>query len=76
MNRIVFSLLACLVAFSAAAVDLTDAQRAEIEERISTAVQLLSSDDPDELRGSEQLLAEVVKAASLDVREVRPKTTC
>ena len=45
----------------------------EIEERISTAVQLLSSDDPDELRGSEELLAEVVKAASVDVRDVRPK---
>lgn len=34
INRIVFSVLAALLAFSAAAVDLTDAQRAAIEERI------------------------------------------
>ena len=33
--RIAFSFIATLVAFSASAVDLTDAQRAAIEDRIS-----------------------------------------
>ncbi len=45
----------------------------ELEERISTAVELLASDDPEELRGSEQLISEVVKAASLDVKGVHPE---
>lgn len=34
INRVIFSVLAALLAFSAAAVDLTDAQKAAIEERI------------------------------------------
>ena len=34
INRVIFSVLAALLAFSAAAVELTDAQRAAMEERI------------------------------------------
>lgn len=45
----------------------------ELEERISTAVELLAKGDAEDLRGSEQLLAEVVKAASLDAKGMRPK---
>ena len=39
MTRIAFSIAAMCLAFSAAAVDLTDAQRAEIQERIKPAGQ-------------------------------------
>lgn len=39
MTRIALSVLAMLMAFSAAAVDLSDAQRAEIEQRIAPAGQ-------------------------------------
>ncbi|MGI8603349.1 MAG: hypothetical protein ACR2OZ_10155 [Verrucomicrobiales bacterium] len=45
----------------------------EMQERISTAVELLSSDDPASLRGSEELLGEVVKSAVGDVATVSPE---
>lgn len=45
--RIAFSLLASLLAFSAAAVDLTDAQRAAVEERIKPAGESCMEGDSD-----------------------------
>jgi len=46
----------------------------ELQERISTAVQLLSSDDPESIRGSEELIEAVVESAVVDVETVDPKT--
>ncbi|MBP6601992.1 MAG: hypothetical protein KA250_09340, partial [Verrucomicrobiales bacterium] len=46
----------------------------ELQERISTAVELLSSDDPDSIRGSEELINAVVDSAVIDVAAVDPKT--
>ena len=45
----------------------------ELQETISSAVQLLTSDDPDEIRGSEELIGEVVKTAVRDVKSVSTK---
>lgn len=45
----------------------------ELQERISTAVELLSSDDPDSIRGSQELIAAVVDSAVADVAEVDPR---
>jgi hypothetical protein len=46
----------------------------ELQERISTAVELLSSNDPDSIRGSEELIEAVVDSAVEDVELVDPKT--
>ena len=46
----------------------------ELQERISTAVELLSSDDPESIRGSEELISAVVDSAVDDVETVDPKT--
>lgn len=46
----------------------------ELQERISTAVELLSSNDPDSVRGSEELIAAVVESAVDDVGTVDPHT--
>ena len=46
----------------------------ELQERISTAVELMSSDDPDSIRGSEELIEAVVDSAVVDVELVDPKT--
>ncbi|MCG8599193.1 MAG: hypothetical protein MI807_03535 [Verrucomicrobiales bacterium] len=46
----------------------------ELQERISTAVELLSSDDPESIKGSEELIAAVVDSAVDDVETVDPKT--
>ncbi|MDF1825257.1 MAG: hypothetical protein P1U68_11485 [Verrucomicrobiales bacterium] len=45
----------------------------ELQERISTAVELLSSNDPDSIKGSEELISEVVDSAVNDVGTVDPK---
>ena len=45
----------------------------EIEERVSSAVELLMSKDDPSLRGSEALIAEVAREATADVRVVRPE---
>jgi hypothetical protein len=45
----------------------------EMHERISTAVELLGSTDAASLRGSDELLAEVVKSAVIDVGTVTPE---
>ncbi|MEZ5304595.1 MAG: hypothetical protein R3F11_28705, partial [Verrucomicrobiales bacterium] len=48
-------------------------QHPELEERISSAMELLDSSDPDELRGSETLIQEVVRGAVLDAKSVKPE---
>ncbi|MCB1077038.1 MAG: hypothetical protein KDM64_04325, partial [Verrucomicrobiae bacterium] len=46
----------------------------ELQERISTAVELMSSADPESVKGSEELIAAVVDSAVIDVNQVDPKT--
>lgn len=46
----------------------------ELQERISTAVELLSSDDPESVKGSEELISAVVDSAVDDVGTVDPDT--
>ena len=46
----------------------------ELQERISTAVELLASEDPDSIRGSQELISAVVDSAIDDVATVDPKT--
>ncbi|MEM1442329.1 MAG: hypothetical protein AAGF67_08305, partial [Verrucomicrobiota bacterium] len=46
----------------------------ELQERISTAVELLSSDDPESVKGSEELFSAVVDSAIDDVGSVDPRT--
>ncbi|MDA8633555.1 hypothetical protein N9L71_07320 [Verrucomicrobiales bacterium] len=46
----------------------------ELQERISTAVELLSSDDPESIKGSEELISAVVDSAVDDVETVDPNT--
>ncbi len=46
----------------------------ELQERISTAVELLSSDDPDSIKGSEELISAVVDSAIEDVDAVDPRS--
>jgi len=46
----------------------------ELQERISTAVELLSSDDPDSIKGSQELIAAVVDSAVVDVGTVDPRS--
>lgn len=45
----------------------------ELQERISTAVELLSSNDPESIKGSEELIGAVVDSAIVDVEAVDPK---
>ena len=45
----------------------------ELQERISTAVELMNSDDPDSIRGSAELIDEVVNSAVIDVADVNPE---
>ncbi|MEM7698273.1 MAG: hypothetical protein AAF236_07715 [Verrucomicrobiota bacterium] len=53
---------------------ILEVRHPELQERISTAVELLSSDDPDSIKGSEELIGAVVDSAVLDVEAVDPKT--
>ena len=46
----------------------------ELQERVSTAVELLSSNDPESIKGSEELIGAVVDSAIVDVEAVDPKT--
>ena len=46
----------------------------ELQERVSTAVELLSSNDPESIKGSEELIGAVVDSAIIDVEAVDPKT--
>ncbi|MFN0128979.1 MAG: hypothetical protein ACKV19_20085 [Verrucomicrobiales bacterium] len=52
---------------------LVEIHHPEMHERISTAVELLGSQDAAGLRGSDELLAEVVKSAVVDVGTVSPE---
>ncbi len=45
----------------------------ELEERISSAIELLGSPDPAAMKGSEALIAELVKAAEIDATVVQPQ---
>ncbi|NLT72542.1 MAG: hypothetical protein GXX91_17855, partial [Verrucomicrobiaceae bacterium] len=45
----------------------------ELQERISTAVELLASEDPESIRGSTELIEAVVDSAVVDVAAVDPK---
>lgn len=46
----------------------------ELQERISTAVELMSSKDPESVKGSDELIAAVVDSAVIDVDRVDPRT--
>ena len=50
-----------------------EARHPELQERISSAVELLASTDAPELRGSEQLIAALVEEATGDVQAIRPR---
>lgn len=52
---------------------LLEIRHPELQERISTAVELLGSDDPDEIKGSAELIESVVDSAVLDVESVDPR---
>ena len=45
----------------------------ELQERISSAVELLTTDDAPELRGSEQLIGALVEQATDNVRAIQPR---
>ncbi len=45
----------------------------ELQERISTAVELMSSDDPEEIKGSQELIQAVVDGAVIDVEKINPR---
>ena len=45
----------------------------ELQERISSAVELLTSTDAPELRGSEQLIGALVEQATDNVRSIQPR---
>jgi hypothetical protein len=53
---------------------IIEVRHPELQERISTAVELLASDDPESIRGSAELISAVVDSAVVDVAEVDPKT--
>jgi len=50
-----------------------EARHPEMHERISSTVQLLTSKDAPELRGSDMLIAELAKEATRDARGVTPR---
>lgn len=53
---------------------IIEVRHPELQERISTAVELLASDDPESIRGSAELIGAVVDSAVIDVAAVDPKT--
>ena len=53
---------------------IIEVRHPELQERISTAVELLASDDPESIRGSAELISAVVDSAVIDVGAVDPKT--
>ena len=46
----------------------------ELQERISTAVELMGSEDPDSIKGSAELIGAVVDSAVVDIEAVDPRT--
>ena len=51
---------------------MVETHHPELEERISSAVELLTSNDEQDVLGSEALIAELTKEATEEVRTVRP----
>ncbi|MEO0417000.1 MAG: hypothetical protein AAF226_18835, partial [Verrucomicrobiota bacterium] len=52
---------------------ILEVRHPELQERISTAVELKSSNDPDSIKGSEELIQAVVDDAVIDIESVNPK---
>lgn len=52
---------------------LVEERHPELEETVSSAVEFLSSEEPEEIRGSEELIGEVVKSAVRDVGTISPR---
>ncbi|NQT51406.1 DUF4175 family protein, partial [bacterium] len=50
-----------------------ESRHPELQERISSAVELLTTDDAPELRGSEQLIGALVEQATDNVRGIQPR---
>ena len=50
-----------------------EARHPELQERISSAVELLMSADAPELRGSEQLISALVGEAAVNARQIQPR---
>ena len=53
---------------------ILETRHPELQERISTAVELLASDDPESIRGSAELIEAVVDSAVVDAAAVDPKS--
>jgi len=53
---------------------ILETRHPELQERISSAVELMRSDDPDSIKGSEELINELVNSAVLDVKDVEPES--
>ncbi len=53
---------------------ILEVRHPELQERISTAVELLASEDPESIRGSRELIEAVVDSAVDDVSTVDPRT--
>ncbi len=53
---------------------IIEVRHPELQERISTAVELLSSNEPDSIKGSEELISAVVDSAIDDVDAVDPRS--
>ena len=52
---------------------ILETRHPELQERISSAVELMRSDDPDSIKGSKELIDEVVSSAVIDVKDVQPE---
>lgn len=52
---------------------LVEHRHPELEETVSSAVQFLASEEPEAIRGSSELIGEVVKSAERDVRKLSPR---
>ncbi|NOX98384.1 MAG: hypothetical protein GXP30_01375, partial [Verrucomicrobia bacterium] len=53
---------------------ILETRHPELQERISSAVELMRSDDPDSIKGSKELIDEVVNSAVIDVKDVQPES--
>lgn len=53
---------------------ILETRHPELQERISSAVELMRSDDPDSIKGSKELIDEVVNSAVIDVKDVEPES--
>ncbi|MCF6314156.1 MAG: hypothetical protein L3J39_17035 [Verrucomicrobiales bacterium] len=53
---------------------ILETRHPDLQERISSAVELMRSDDPDSIRGSQELIDELVNSAVIDVKDVSPES--